>query len=334
MTPSLNLAARIERWPIAGSFTISRGAKTEAVVIVAEVSRQGLNGEVILGRGECVPYARYGETPETTMAAVLAMQEAFRGGMDRQALQQRMQPGAARNALDCALWDLEAKVANKRIWDLLGQPAPRPLTTAYTISLGTPQAMAEATAKAAHRPLLKVKLGGDGDEARIAAVRKAAPDTELIVDANEAWTDGNLERHLAACASAGVTLVEQPLPAGQDGALAGIKRPVAVCADESVHDRASLDGLRERYDAINIKLDKTGGLTEALAMAEAARALGFDLMVGCMVATSLAMAPAMMIAQGARVVDLDGPLLLAKDRDNGLRYDGSTVYPPDAGLWG
>lgn len=334
MTPSLNLAARIERWPIAGSFTISRGAKTEAVVIVAEVSRQGLNGEVILGRGECVPYARYGETPETTMAAVLAMQEAFRGGMDRQALQQRMQPGAARNALDCALWDLEAKVANKRIWDLLGQPALRPLTTAYTISLGTPQAMAEATAKAAHRPLLKVKLGGDGDEARIAAVRKAAPDTELIVDANEAWTDGNLERHLAACASAGVTLVEQPLPAGQDGALAGIKRPVAVCADESVHDRASLDGLRERYDAINIKLDKTGGLTEALAMAEAARALGFDLMVGCMVATSLAMAPAMMIAQGARVVDLDGPLLLAKDRDNGLRYDGSTVYPPDAGLWG
>ena len=334
MTPSLNLAARIERWPIAGSFTISRGAKTEAVVIVAEVSRQGLNGEVILGRGECVPYARYGETPETTMAAVLAMQEAFRGGMDRQALQQRMQPGAARNALDCALWDLEAKVANKRIWDLLGQPAPRPLTTAYTISLGTPQAMAEATAKAAHRPLLKVKLGGDGDEARIAAVRKAAPDTELIVDANEAWTDGNLERHLAACASAGVTLVEQPLPAGQDGALAGIKRPVAVCADESVHDRASLDGLRERYDAINIKLDKTGGLTEALAMAEAARALGFDLMVGCMVATSLAMAPAMMIAQGARVVDLDGPLLLAKDRDNSLRYDGSTVFPPDAGLWG
>ena len=334
MTPSLNLAARIERWPIAGSFTISRGAKTEAVVIVAEVSSGDPKGTGLTGRGECVPYARYGETPETTMAAVLAMQEAFRGGLDRQALQQRMQPGAARNALVCALWDLEAKVANKRIWDLLGQPAPRPLTTAYTISLGTPQAMAEATAKAAHRPLLKVKLGGDGDEARIAAVRKAAPDAELIVDANEAWTDGNLERHLAACASAGVTLVEQPLAAGQDAALAGIKRPVAVCADESVHDRASLDGLRERYDAINIKLDKTGGLTEALAMAEAARALGFDLMVGCMVATSLAMAPAMMIAQGARVVDLDGPLLLAKDRDNGLRYDGSTVHPPDAGLWG
>jgi L-alanine-DL-glutamate epimerase-like enolase superfamily enzyme len=329
MTLSLNLAARIERWPIAGGFTISRGAKTEAVVIVAGVSSQG-----ITGRGECVPYARYGETPDGTLAAILGLEDALRDGMDRQALQTRVPSGAARNALDCALWDLEAKVANKRIWDLLGQPAPRPLTTAYTISLGTPDSMADATAKAAHRPLLKIKLGGDGDEARIAAVRKAAPGAELIVDANEAWTDGNLERHLAACAEAGVTMIEQPLPAGQDQALARIKRPVAVCADESVHDRASLEGLRERYDAINIKLDKTGGLTEALAMAETARGLGFDLMVGCMVATSLAMAPAMMIAQGARVVDLDGPLLLAKDRDDGLRYDGSTVYPPDASLWG
>ncbi|MDO8978374.1 MAG: dipeptide epimerase [Afipia sp.] len=334
MTPSLTVAARIERWPIAGGFTISRGAKTEAVVIVAEVSRQGLNGKAIIGRGECVPYARYNETPEGTLAAILSLQDALRGGLDRQALQSRMSPGAARNALDCALWDLEARVAEKRIWDLLGRPEPRPLTTAYTISLGTPQAMAEATAKAAHRPLLKIKLGGDGDEARIAAVRKAAPVSELIVDANEAWTEADLERHLAACADAGVTMIEQPLPAGQDQALARIKRPVSVCADESVHDRASLGGLRERYDAINIKLDKTGGLTEALAMAEAARTLGFDLMVGCMVATSLAMAPAMMIAQGARVVDLDGPLLLAKDRDNGLRYDGSTVYPPDVGLWG
>lgn len=334
MMPSLTLAARIERWPIAGGFTISRGAKTEAVVIVAEVSRQGINGGAIVGRGECVPYARYGETPEATLEAILALRDAFRDGLDRQALQSRMPSGAARNALDCALWDFEAKVAKKRIWDLLGRPEPRPLTTAYTISLGTPESMAEATARAAHRPLLKIKLGGDGDEARIAAVRRAAPDAELIIDANEAWTGGNLERHLAACAEAGVTMIEQPLPAGQDQTLARIKRPVAVCADESVHDRASLEGLRERYDAINIKLDKTGGLTEALAMADAAKALGFDLMVGCMVATSLAMAPAMMIAQGARVVDLDGPLLLAKDRDNGLRYDGSTVYPPNAGLWG
>jgi L-alanine-DL-glutamate epimerase-like enolase superfamily enzyme len=334
MTPSLTVAARIEHWPIAGGFTISRGAKTEAVVIVAEVSRQGLNGKAIIGRGECVPYARYNETPEGTLAAILSLQDAFRGGLDRQALQSQMSPGAARNALDCALWDLEARVAEKRIWDLLGRPEPRPLTTAYTISLGTPQSMAEATAKAAHRPLLKIKLGGDGDEARIAAVRKAAPASELIVDANEAWTEADLERHLAACADAGVTMIEQPLPAGRDQALARIKRPVSVCADESVHDRASLEGLRERYDAINIKLDKTGGLTEALAMAETAQALGFDLMVGCMVATSLAMAPAMMIAQGARVVDLDGPLLLAKDRDSGLRFDGSTVYPPNAELWG
>ncbi|MFZ5682146.1 MAG: dipeptide epimerase [Bradyrhizobiaceae bacterium] len=334
MMPSLTLAARIERWPIAGGFTISRGAKTEAVVIVAEVSRQAPNGKAIVGRGECVPYARYGETPEGTLEAILAMQGALDGGLDRLGLQGEMRAGAARNALDCALWDLEAKVAEKRIWELLGLSAPRPLTTAYTISLGTPETMAEATAKAARRPLLKIKLGGDGDEARIAAVRKAAPDAELIVDANEAWTDGNLERHLAACAAAGVTMIEQPLPAGQDQALARIKRPVSVCADESVHDRASLEGLRERYDAINIKLDKTGGLTEALVMAESAKALGFDLMVGCMVATSLAMAPALTIAQGARVVDLDGPLLLAKDRDDGLRYDGSTVYPPGAELWG
>ena len=334
MLPSLTLAARIELWPIAGGFTISRGAKTEAVVIVAEVSRQNRDGKAIVGRGECVPYGRYGETPEGTLEAIQAMREALGGGLDRQALQAQMPAGAARNALDCALWDLEARVAEKRIWEVLGLPAPRPLTTAYTISLGTPESMAEATARAAHRPLLKIKLGGDGDEARIAAVRKAAPEAELIVDANEAWTDGNLERHLAACADAGVTMIEQPLPAGHDQALARIKRPVSVCADESVHDRASLEGLRERYDAINIKLDKTGGLTEALAMSEAAKALGFDLMVGCMVATSLAMAPALMIAQDARVVDLDGPLLLARDRDNGLRYDGSTVYPPGIDLWG
>ncbi|WP_050631174.1 N-acetyl-D-Glu racemase DgcA [Bradyrhizobium viridifuturi] len=326
---TISLNARIERWPIAGSFTISRGAKTEAVVVVAEVSQGGLTG-----RGECVPYPRYGETPEATLEAIQAMQEPLAGGMDRAALQGRMPAGAARNALDCALADLEAKRAGQRIWNLLGQPAPEPRTTAYTISLGIPEVMAEATAKAAHRALLKIKLGGDGDGARIAAVRKAAPRSELIVDANEAWTEDNLAANLKACADAGVTLIEQPLPAGKDEALARIKRPVAVCADESVHDRASLAGLRGRYDAVNIKLDKTGGLTEALAMADAARALGFEIMIGCMVATSLSMAPAMLIAQAARFVDLDGPLLLAKDRDNGLRYEGSLVYPPDAALWG
>jgi L-alanine-DL-glutamate epimerase-like enolase superfamily enzyme len=331
MTSSLSrkLAASIERWPIAGSFTISRGAKTEAITVVATVSEGGQTG-----RGECVPYPRYGETPEATLEALNAMQEPLARGLNRTALQAAMPAGAARNALDCALLDLEAKRSGRRVWTLLGRPAPRSCTTAFTISLGTPEAMASATAKAAHRPLLKIKLGGDGDDERISAVRKAAPESELIVDANEAWTPGNLEYNLAACANAGVTLVEQPLPAGRDEALARIRRPIAVCADESVHDRASLEGLRARYDAVNIKLDKTGGLTEALAMADAAQALGFEIMIGCMVATSLAMAPAMLLAQQARFVDLDGPLLLARDRDGGLRYDGSLVYPPEAALWG
>ncbi len=323
------LLARIERWPIAGSFAISRGAKTEAVTVVAEVGRGGLTG-----RGECVPYPRYGETPEATLAALQSMREPVLRGLDRLALQAAMPPGAARNALDCALLDLEAKTSGQRVWDLLGRPAPEPCITAYTISLGSPEAMAAATLKAAHRPLLKIKLGGDGDGRRIAAVRQAAPQSELIVDANEAWTSDNLEQNLADCAAAGVTLVEQPLPAGQDEALKRIRRPLSVCADESVHDRASLDGLRERYDAVNIKLDKSGGLTEALVMADAAHAMGFQIMIGCMVATSLAMAPAMLLAQQARFVDLDGPLLLARDREGGLRYDGSLVYPPEAALWG
>src|SRR3982075_1285557 len=283
------LVARIERWPIAGSFTISRGAKTEAVTVVAEVSRGGH-----AGRGECVPYPRYGETPKATLAALLSMQEPLRQGLDRSALQAAMPPGAARNALDCALLDLEAKTSGQRVWNLLGRPAPRACTTAYTISLGSPEAMAAATEKAAHRRLLKIKLGGDADGRRIAAVREVAPESELIVDANEAWTAENLEQNLAVCAEAGVTLVEQPLPAGRDEALARIRRPIAVCADDSVHDRAALDGLRERYDAVNIKLDKTGGLTEAMAMADAAEARGLAVMVGCMVATSLAMAPAML----------------------------------------
>jgi L-Ala-D/L-Glu epimerase len=323
------LAARIERWPIAGSFTISRGAKTEAVVVVAEISQGGH-----VGRGECTPYPRYGETPEAAVEAILAMQDKFRAGLDRQTLRAAMGASAARNALDCALLDLEAKRRGQRVWELLGRPAPRACTTAYTISLGLPEVMAAATAKAAHRPLLKIKLGGDGDGERIAAVRKEAPESELIVDANESWTPENLEQNLAACSKAGVTLVEQPLAAGHDSALARIRRPMAVCADESVHDLGSLDGLRERYDAVNIKLDKAGGLTEALAMADAAQALGLEIMVGCMVATSLSMAPAMLIARQARFVDLDGPLLLKADRDGGLRYDGSTVYPPDAALWG
>ncbi len=247
-----------------------------------------------------------------------------------------MPPGAARNALDCAYWDVNAKLAGRRVYELAGLKAPLRLTTAYTISLGAPAAMAEAAERAASRPLLKVKLGGgDADDGkRIVAVRRAAPQAELIVDANEGWSAANLAANLAACADAGVTLIEQPLPEGRDGPLAGIKRPIPVCADESVHDRASLGALSGKYDAVNIKLDKTGGLTEALALAEEIERRGLDIMAGCMVATSLSMAPAMLVAQRARVVDLDGPLLLAEDRDGGLRYDGSLVYPPEAALWG
>jgi len=326
----LSLSARVERWPIAGSFSISRGAKTEAVVVVAELTDGRFKG-----RGECVPYARYGETPAGVMQALGSIGHRLALGMDRAALQRAMPPGAARNALDCALWDLEAKRAGRNASELAGLPPPRALTTAYTISLAAAETMAEAAARAAARPLLKVKLGAaTGDPERIRAVRRAAPSAELIVDANEGWTAANLAENFKACADAGVTLIEQPLPAGDDAALAAAQRPIPVCADESVHDRASLAALSGRYDAVNIKLDKAGGLTEALAMAAEAERLGFGLMVGCMVSTSLAMAPAVLLAQGARVADLDGPLLLVKDRADGLRYEGSLVYPPSPDLWG
>jgi L-alanine-DL-glutamate epimerase-like enolase superfamily enzyme len=264
------------------------------------------------------------------------MRPALRGGLDRSSLQQAMPAGAARNALDCAFWDLTAKQTGRRVFDLAGLAAPKPLVTAYTISLASPEAMAAAAERAAARPLLKVKLGaGDGDDVkRLAAVRRVAPQAELIVDANEGWRDDTIERNLAGCAEAGVTLIEQPLPEGKDAVLSRIKRPIPICADESVHDRASLGALSGKYDAINIKLDKTGGLTEALALAAEAERCGFKLMVGCMVATSLAMAPAMLVAQRAAVVDLDGPLLLAQDRACGLRYLGSTAYPAEPALWG
>ena len=325
----MELSVRIERWPLAGVFAISRGSKTEAVVVVAELS-DGTHR----GRGESVPYERYGETPDGIVAAIEAVRPVLRRGLDRGALQRAMPAGAARNALDCAYWDVNAKQAGRRVHELAGLGAPGPLTTAYTVSLGSAVAMAAAAEQAAWRPLLKVKLGGDDDAARIAAVRRAAPRVQLIVDANEGWNPDNFEANLAACADAGVTLIEQPLPEGRDKALARIKRPIPVCADESVHDRASLDALTGKYDAVNIKLDKAGGLTEALALAAEAERRGFAVMVGCMVATSLAMAPAMLVAQRARWVDLDGPLLLASDRADGLRYEGSLVYPPDPVLWG
>jgi L-Ala-D/L-Glu epimerase len=323
------LSVRSERWPIAGAFTISRGSKTQAEVVVVELS----DGE-LRGRGECVPYPRYDETVAGVVAALEGLAREVARGLDRERLAHVLPAGAARNALDCAFIDLEAKRAGRPAHACLGLPPPQPRVTAYTISLGTPESMAAAAAAAAARPLLKVKLGGAGDVERIAAVRKAAPGAELIVDANEGWNAGNLGPNLAACAAAGVTLVEQPLPAADDEALAAIARPIPVCADESVHDRASLARLVGRYDAVNIKLDKAGGLTEALALATAAEAKGFMLMVGCMISTSLSIAPALLLAQRARVVDLDGPLLLARDRPDGLRFEGSTVYPATRELWG
>ena len=326
---TVRLTVHIERWPIAGSFVISRGAKTEAAVVVAEL-RDG----TLVGRGEGAPLARYNETPEATAALIAGLADAVAGGLDRLALQSALPAGAARNALDCAFWDLEAKRSGRRAHELAGRPAPRELTTAYTISLGSPESMVEATRQVAHRALLKVKLGADGDPERIAAIREAAPAATLIVDANEGWTEANLSENLAACAVAGVALIEQPLPEGRDCALAQIRREIPICADESAHDLRSLAALAGKYDAVNIKLDKTGGLTEALAMAREAERIGLVIMAGCMVATSLAMAPAILLAQAARFVDLDGPLLLARDRENGLRYEGSLVQPPSPVLWG
>lgn len=325
----ISLSVRVEHWPLADRFVISRGAKTEVVVVMVEL-REGH----ARGRGECVPYSRYGETVEGVVAAIEAMREAVGGGLDRLALQEALPAGAARNALDCAFWDLEAKRSGCGAHEIAGLPAPRPRETAFTISLDTPQAMAEAARRAAGRRLLKVKLGASGDAARIAAVREAAPAAELIVDANEGWNPDNIEENLAACARAGVTLVEQPLPAADDDILAAIARPIPLCADESVHDRGSLAALIGKYDAVNIKLDKAGGLTEALALAAEAERRGFAVVAGCMVATSLSMAPAMLLAQSARVVDLDGPLFLACDRPHGLRYEGSVVHPPGPSLWG
>jgi L-alanine-DL-glutamate epimerase-like enolase superfamily enzyme len=322
---TLSVTARAETWPIAGSFVISRGARTEVTVVVAEVS-----DGVHKGRAECVPYARYGETVESVLAAI----QSARLTGDREALRRAMPPGAARNALDCALWDVEAKRSGKRAWELAGLAEPRPVVTCYTLSLGTPETMAEAAHEARHYRVLKVKLGGDGDPARLHAVRRAAPDSELVVDANEAWSAANFSENMQACAETHVALVEQPLPADADELLRNVAHAVPVCADESVHVAADLDALIGKYDGVNVKLDKAGGLTEALDLVREARRRNLQIMVGCMLATSLAMAPAMLIAQEADFVDLDGPLLLAKDRTPGLAYSGALVSPPEAALWG
>lgn len=318
-----------ESFPIAGSFTISRGAKTAADVLVCSIAQAG-----VTGRGECVPYGRYGETLDSVLAEIERIRPEIESGLDRRALQDLMRPGAARNAVDCALWDLESKRSGKRAWQAAGLGAPQPLTTAYTISLGEPEVMAAQAARWAHRTLLKVKVGTADDESRIRAVRQAAPESTIILDANEGWREDNLDHHFAVCAEARVALIEQPLPAGNDQALANRLRCVPVCADESVHKTADLAALCDRYDAINIKLDKAGGLTEALVMRQEAERLGLKIMVGCMVGTSLAMAPAVLLAQGVAFVDLDGPLLLASDREPGLVYEASLVFPPNPALWG
>ncbi|YCI03791.1 dipeptide epimerase [Ensifer sp. D2-11] len=325
----ITLTATVEHFPIAGAFTISRGSKTTASVVTCRIT----DGE-LSGWGECVPYARYGESVESVLSAIETVRPLIEEDMTRTDLQTAMKAGAARNAVDCALWDLEAKRSGSSAAALAGIAGPTPLTTAYTLSLAEPEEMRAQAGKHAHRALLKVKVGTSDDTARIRAVRSGAPASRIILDANEGWTEANIAAHFAACAENGISLIEQPLPAGRDEILASLPRPVPVCADESVHATEDLERLVGRYDAVNIKLDKTGGLTEALRMRAAAEALGLKIMVGCMVGSSLAMAPAVLVAQGADFVDLDGPLLLSKDRSPGLRYEASLVFPPEASLWG
>ena len=321
----MELTVTRDVFKLAQVFTISRGSRTEAQVLTVRISQDG-----VTGWGECVPYARYDETLDSVTAEIEGLPAEF----DREALYDLLPAGAARNAVDCALWDLEAKQAGVRVWELAGLGAPGPEVTAYTLSLDEPEKMRAQAAKHAHRPLLKIKLGTPDDMARLEAVRAGAPKSKIIVDANEGWSAeiyADLAPHLVRL---GVALVEQPLPAAEDDALLGMERPVPVCADESCHDRASLPGLKGKYDVVNIKLDKTGGLTEALALRQAARAEGYAIMVGCMIGSSLAMAPAVLVAQGAMVTDLDGPLLLAEDRDTPLTFDEAGVHPPAPELWG
>jgi len=326
---SIALSILSESWPIRGSFKISRGAKTSADVIVVELKE----GDHI-GRGECVPYARYGESQESVSNLIMSLQDDLNNGLDRLGLQDALPGGAARNALDCAFWDLEAKQAGKRVWNCLDLQDFKKLTTAYTLSLDSPEVMGKKAKDSAHLPLLKLKLAGPGDLDRVAAVRQGAPSSRIIVDANEGWTAEIYKDLAPKLVSLGVEMIEQPLPAGNDAILSEIERPVPVCADESCHGVKSLSDIVGKYDMVNIKLDKTGGLTEALALRSAAEEAGLGIMVGCMLATSLAMAPAMMVAQGVKVVDLDGPLLLDKDRDHGLKIENGLMSPPQDILWG
>ena len=322
------LTARIERFPVRGAFVIARGAKTFVDVVVAEIDAAGVTGR---GEGTAIYYR--GESANSVLTQVEAAAPLVEAGATRADLLTAMPPGAARNAVDAALWDVAAKTSGEPVWRTIGLPPPRPLLTAYTISLGEPGAMEEAARTVAGRELLKIKLSGEGDLDRVAAVRRGAPDARLIVDANEAWGGLDIAAMAHAMADLRVELIEQPVPVGSDHLLDGVRSPVPLCADESVHDRASLDAVVGRYRFINIKLDKAGGLTEALALVHAAKARGIGVMTGCMLSTSLGVAPAFFIAMQGMYADLDGPLLI-EDRPGGMRFDGSDVWPPERTLWG
>ena len=325
----VELVVSTESWPIRGTFTISRGAKTQADVVVVE-----LGAGQFKGRGECVPYARYGESCDSVLEQIESIRQDVQQGLGRIQLQQQLPAGAARNALDCAFWDLQAKLSRRGVWELLDMPAMQPLTTAYTLSLDSPENMHRAALEHADRPLLKLKLAGEGDIERVRAVRRGEPEARLIVDANEGWNPVVYRRMVPEFLKLEVEMIEQPLPAAEDDVLRSLERPISVCADESCHDSESLKDIVGKYDMVNIKLDKAGGLTEAFQLRKAAEAEGLQIMVGCMLATSLAMAPAALLAQGAAIVDLDGPLLLERDRRPGLRFNRSLVYPPQPELWG
>lgn len=325
----MELSIVVEAWPIQGAFAISRGAKTEARVIVAKI-RDGEHQ----GLGECVPYMRYGETVESVSNQIVSAKNEIEAGISREELQELLPAGAARNALDCALWDLEAKQKNKTIWELVGIE-PKPMPVSFTVGLGEPETMAKNIAEIAEKySIIKLKLGAVGDEERLWAIRKMAPNARLIVDANEGWSPENLEKMLHACEVARIELIEQPLPAGNDEALQGLQTSIKICADESAHTAEDISQLVGRYDAINIKLDKSGGLTEALVMVQKAKSAGLSIMVGCMVSTSLSMAPATVVAQYADYVDLDGPLLLTKDREPAIKYQSGAIFPTTPVLWG
>jgi L-alanine-DL-glutamate epimerase-like enolase superfamily enzyme len=325
----MKLYAKIERWPVAGAFTISRGAKTHVDVVVAEI----IDGDHV-GRGEATAIYYHGESAESVLAQIETQTDAVANGLTRAELQARLPRGAARNALDCALWDLEAKRTDTPVWKLAGLAEPTPLVTAFTISLGDPDRMEADAHASAHLPLLKLKLAGEGDEARVAAVRRGAPHARLIVDANEAWTGRDVAAEAAILARYGVELIEQPVKAGQDDLLDNVASAIPFAADESCQDRADLARCAGRYQAINIKLDKAGGLSEALALAAEARDMGLDVMVGCMLATSLGIAPAFLVSGAARWVDLDGAMLLAKDRPAAMASADGLLEPPSPALWG